>query len=46
MMLTKESLMLTDDKQPSSYARPEFDADLPQQSLLLNGEFKRPKVTK
>lgn len=44
MVLSKEMLMLTDDKQPSSYARPEFDADLPEQSLLLNGQFKRPKV--
>jgi ferredoxin len=44
MLLTKETLALTAEKQPSSYARPEFDATLPEQSLLINKQLKRPKV--
>jgi len=36
LVLGKEALLLTDAKQPSGYARPEFEVTLPRQSLLLD----------
>jgi len=36
LVMPKERLLITGDKQPSSYARPEFDEKLPRQTLLLD----------
>lgn len=36
MVLTKEGLLLSDERQPSGYARPKIEATLPQQTLLLD----------
>ena len=36
LVLQKEDLLLTGAKQPSGYARPEFEAKLPRQTLLLD----------
>ena len=36
LMMAKEDLLLSDEKQPSGYARPEVEAALPQQTLLLD----------
>ncbi len=44
MLLSKEDLQINPEKQPSAYARPELEAALPRQSLLIDGELKRPKV--
>ncbi len=38
LVLQKEDLLLTGAKQPSGYARPEFEAILPRQTLLLDRE--------
>jgi len=35
LVLNKEDLLLSDEKQPSGYARPKIEATLPQQTLLL-----------
>jgi len=42
MVLNKEGLLLSDERQPSGYARPKIEASLPQQTLLLD----RDKVKK
>lgn len=34
----KEELLISGDKQPSGYARPEFERELPRQTLLLDRE--------
>jgi len=39
LVLQKEELLLTDVKTPSGYARPEFEAKLPEQTLLLDRDF-------
>lgn len=39
LILQKEDLLLTDNKQPSGYARPEYEAELPEQTLLLDRDF-------
>jgi NADPH-dependent glutamate synthase beta subunit-like oxidoreductase len=39
LVLQKEELLLTGAKQPSGYARPEFEAMLPKQTLLLYKDF-------
>ena len=39
LVLQKEELLLTGAKQPSGYARPEFEATLPEQTLLLDRDF-------
>ena len=36
LVLAKEDLLLSDEKQPSGYARPKIEATLPQQTLLLD----------
>jgi len=36
LVLQKEELLLTGAKQPSGYARPEFEVSLPRQTLLLD----------
>ncbi|MBA7662143.1 NAD(P)H-quinone oxidoreductase subunit I, chloroplastic [subsurface metagenome] len=36
LMLSKEELMLSERRRPSGYARPEVEATLPQQTLLLD----------
>jgi len=36
MVLAKEDLLLSDERQPSGYARPKVEASLPQQTLLLD----------
>ena len=38
LILQKEDLLITDAKQPSGYARPEFEAKLPKQTILLDRE--------
>jgi NADPH-dependent glutamate synthase beta subunit-like oxidoreductase/formate hydrogenlyase subunit 6/NADH:ubiquinone oxidoreductase subunit I len=38
LVLAKEDLLLSGDKQPSGYARPEFEVALPTQTLLLDRE--------
>jgi NADH-quinone oxidoreductase subunit I len=38
LILQKEDLLMTDAKQPSAYARPEFEAKLPKQTILLDRE--------
>ena len=41
MMLSKESLQPSDIRQPSGYARPEVEATLPIQTLLVYGDKER-----
>jgi len=36
LVLAKEGLVLSDEKQPSGYARPKIETTLPQQTLLLD----------
>jgi NADPH-dependent glutamate synthase beta subunit-like oxidoreductase len=38
MLMGKDELLITGDKRPSGYARPEFEAELPRQTLLLDRE--------
>ena len=38
LIFEKEDMLLTKDKKPSGYARPEFEAVLPRQTLLLDRE--------
>jgi len=38
MVKSKEALAITDEKRPSAYARPEFEGELPRQTLLLDRE--------
>jgi hypothetical protein len=35
LVFEKEDLLLSDGKRPSGYARPEVEAGLPEQTLLL-----------
>ena len=35
-MLGKEDLLIPDKRQPSGYARPEVEATLPKQTLLID----------
>jgi NADPH-dependent glutamate synthase beta subunit-like oxidoreductase/ferredoxin len=39
LILQKEELLLTGAKQPSGYARPEFEAAFPEQTLLIDKDF-------
>jgi len=41
LVLDKEALSMTDEKQPSGYSRPEIEKKLPKQTLLVYGEKKR-----
>lgn len=41
MVLSKEALLLSDIRQPSGYARPEFEATLPKQTLLVYWDKER-----
>jgi len=41
LVLTKEDLLLSDERQPSGYARPKIEAALPQQTLLLDRDKVR-----
>ena len=36
MVLAKEDLLLSDERQPSGYGRPKVEASLPRQTLLLD----------
>jgi NAD(P)H-quinone oxidoreductase subunit I len=40
VILSKEQLQLSDNRQPSGYARPLIEASLPKQSLLLYSDRK------
>ena len=46
LVMAKEDLLLSDEKQPSGYARPEVEATLPQQTLLLDRAEYLDKVKK
>ena len=46
LVLQKEDLLLTSAKKPSGYARPEFEAKLPRQTLLLDRERIKERVKK
>jgi len=41
LVLAKEDLLLSDERQPSGYARPKIEAALPQQTLLLDRDKVR-----
>lgn len=41
VVLSKEDLQLSDIRQPSGYARPEIDAAMPRQSLLVNWDKEK-----
>ena len=41
LVLAKEDLLLSDERQPSGYARPKIEAALPQQTLLLDRDRVR-----
>ncbi len=41
LVLTREDLLLSDERQPSGYARPKIEAALPQQTLLLDRDKVR-----
>ena len=42
LVLPKEKLQMSDDRQPSGYYRPEIEATLPLQTLLVLGQRKAP----
>ena len=46
LVMAKEDLLLSDEKQPSGYARPKVEAALPQQTLLLDRAEYLDKVKK
>lgn len=39
----KDEVKMSDNKQPSAYAKPWLESNLPQQSLLVNGERRAKK---
>ena len=41
LILNKESLLLSETRQPSGYARPKIEASLPEQSLLVYWDKKK-----
>ena len=41
LVLAKEGLLLSEERQPSGYARPKIEAALPQQTLLLDRDRVR-----
>jgi hypothetical protein len=38
LVLSKEKLLFTPDKQRSAYARPKLEAGMPRQTLLIEGD--------